>query len=178
MILIKYLAETGILAIALMFVGWVFVFKNSRAIARQSEINALATSIEKTLQEIADENYKFWKDAESDDEKHLAKSKLFSSYIEYRCNIVEKKVNLLFEKSKSCLNPAVPKSTFLPDSVDLVAKIRDRSTIDSENLALVKNKHARINAINHLTMKLFTEVSNFIHLRFQPMNEWKWPENY
>lgn len=178
MIAIKYLAETGILAIALMFVGWVFVFKNSRALARQSEINSLAASIEKTLQEIADENYKFWKDAESDDETHLAKSKLFSSYIEYRCNIVEKKINLLFDKSIICLNPAVPKSTFLPDSIDLVARIRDRSTINSENLALVKSKYARINAINHLTMKLFSEVSSFIHLRFQPMAEWKWPENY
>lgn len=175
---VKYLAETGILAIALMFMGWIFVFKNSRVLARQSEINTLASSIEKTLQEIADENYKFWKDADSEDEHHLIKSRLFSSYIEYRCNIVEKKTSLLFGKCEDCINPAVARSRFLETSVQLVADIRDRATINSENLSLVKNKYGRINAINHLTMKLYSEVGTLVRLRYQPMSEWTWPDNY
>ncbi|GLK88063.1 hypothetical protein [Pseudomonas turukhanskensis] len=175
--LIKLLAESGVLAIILVIAGWLFVFKNSRALARQSEINTLAAAIEKTLQEVADENYKFWKDVSSD-EDHLAKSRIFSSYIEYRCNIAEKKIILLFDKSKDCLNPAVEKSEFVLESIKLLAKIRDRSTINSERTDLTHDKYARISAINHLTLKLASEITKFLSVRFQPFSDWKWPENY
>lgn len=175
---IKFLAEYGILAILLMIAGWFFVFKNSRALARQSEINTLASAMEKTLHEISDENYKFWKDVGDNSEDHLAKSKLFSSYIEYRCNIVEKKISILYDKSKDCLNPAVAKSTFIADSVSIIAKIRDKSTINSEKLDLLSDKYTRISVINNLTLKLSTNISTFVIIRFQPMSEWKWPDNY
>lgn len=190
--MIQELAQSGILAIIIMFLGWWFVFKNSRSLARQSEINALATAIEKTLQEIADENYKFWKDVEIDkpikitedkkitdaEENHIAKSKLFSSYIEYRCNIIERKISLLHSKSKDCMNPAVENSKFIGSSTMLIAKIRDKSTINAERPSRVQDKYARINSINHLTLKLASEISVFLALRFQPMSEWKWPDNY
>lgn len=174
----KFLAETGILAITLMFVGWIFVYKNSRALARQSEINSMAAAIEKTLQEIADENYKFWKDSDDDAAAQLEKSRLFNAYIEHRCNIVEKKIALLHDKCKNCINPAVLKSEFSIRSVSIIAKIRDRSTFNSEKLSLVSDRYARISSINHLTLRMFTELSQYITLRFQPMNEWKWPDNY
>lgn len=178
MAFIKFLAETGILAICLMFVGWIFVYKNSRSLARQSEINSMAAAIEKTLQEIADENYKFWRDSDADINLQLEKSRLFNAYIEHRCNIVEKKIVILHDKCKVCLNPAVMKSPFSHNAIVLIAKIRDRSTLNSENVSLVSDRYARIGAINHLTLKMFTELSQYLAVRFQPMNEWKWPENY
>ncbi|PYD15901.1 hypothetical protein DND62_07115 [Pseudomonas syringae pv. pisi] len=174
----KLLVESGMLAVLIMIAGWFFVFKNSRALARQSEINTLAAAMEKTLHEISDENYKFWKDISEDKDEHLAKCKLFSSYVEYRCNIIEKKVSLLHEKSKNCINPAVINSKFVEESINLIAKIRDRSTINSENLDNLSDKYLRISVINNLTLKLTTTISSFVAIRFQPMSEWKWPENY
>lgn len=176
--LIKFLAESGLLAIFVMLAGWLFVFKNSRALHKQSEINTIAASIEKTLQEIADENYKFWKDAEDDVDTHLAKSKLFSSFIEHRCNIIERKIGIIYDKCCNSLNPAVEKINFTDNSISLIANIRDKSTIDSEKLKLVKDKYARISAINNLTLKLSNEIQKLVLTRYQPMNEWKWPENY
>ncbi|WP_440804887.1 hypothetical protein [Pseudomonas syringae] len=166
------------LAVIIMIAGWFFVFKNSRALARQAEINALASAMEKTLHEISDENYKFWKDVSTDKEDHLAKSKLFSYLHEYRCNVVEKKIELLHFKSKNCINPAVINSTFVEDSVNLIAKIRDRSTINSEKLDQVSDKYLRISAINNLTLKLSGTISLFVTIRFQPISDWKWPDNY
>ncbi|WP_103894660.1 hypothetical protein [Pseudomonas sp. NFACC36] len=174
----KFLAESGLMAIIVMFLGWLFVFKNSRALAKQSEINALAASLEKTLQEIADENYKFWKDSEDNDETHLIKSKLFSSYIEHRCNIIERKIEIIFSKCNNTMNPAIEKIQFTQKSIDLIADIRDKSTINSEKLKLVKDKYTRISAINNLTLKLAIEINKLVITRFQPMHEWKWPENY
>ncbi|WP_313327350.1 hypothetical protein [Pseudomonas qingdaonensis] len=176
MSVIKFLAETGLLAIFLMLIGWVFVYKNSRALAKQSEINAMAAAIEKTLQEIADENYKFWKDTDDDIKAQLEKSRIFNAYIEYRCNIVEKKIGLLFDKAKDCLNPAVESSPFTGNSIDLIARIRDRSTMNSEDVSAVRDRYARISAINNLTLKMFSEITGFIILRFQPIEEWKFSD--
>ncbi len=176
--LVKLLAETGLLAIIVMFAGWMFVFKNSRALHKQSEINTIAAGMEKTLQEIADENYKFWKDAEDDHETHLAKSKLFSSFIEHRCNIIERKVAIIYGKCSNSFNPAVEKINFTDTCTSLISNIRDRSTINSEKLSLVKDKYARISVINNLTLKLSNEIHKLVLTRYQPMNEWKWPENY
>ncbi|WP_455808004.1 hypothetical protein [Pseudomonas koreensis] len=174
----KLFVESGMLAVLIMIAGWFFVFKNSRALARQSEVNTMASAMEKTLQEISDENYKFWKDISEDKDEHLAKCKLFSSYIEYRCNIIEKKVTLLYEKSRNCINPAVINSSFMDDSIDIIAKIRDRATINSENLDHLSDKYLRISVINNLTLKLSGTISAFVTIRFQPISEWKWPDNY
>ncbi|MNJ45951.1 hypothetical protein D3C77_410680 [compost metagenome] len=134
--------------------------------------------MEKTLQEIADENYKFWKDIEDDDEEHLTKSKLFSSYIEHRCNITERKLEIIYGKCCNTINPAVEKLGFIETSVELIARIRDRSTINSEKPKLVKDKYARISAINNITLKLSNEINKLVLTRYQPLNEWKWPDNY
>lgn len=174
---IKYLAQSGILAILLMFAGWVFVFKNSRALALQSEINTLAAAMEKILQEIADENYKFWKEIDDEDD-HVAKSKIFSSYIEHRCNIIERKISILYGKASKTINPAVERLGFSDNCISLVAKVRDRATMNSERPSLVKDKCLRINAINSLTLKLSNEINNLLQVRSQPMSEWEWPRNY
>ena len=175
---IKFLAETGILAILLTLAGWAFVFKNSRSLALQSEINAIASAMEKLLQEIADENYKFWKDVETDDEEHLTKSKLFNSYIEHRCNIIERKIDLIFGKCYSSLNPEVEKLQFKEKSIDLIARIRDRSTMNSEKPTHTKDKYNRISSINSITLKLSSGISELVVARAKPMTEWEWPQNY
>ncbi|PRW96406.1 hypothetical protein C7A07_21885 [Pseudomonas fragi] len=178
MITIKFLAETGILAILLTLAGWGFVFKNSRSLALQSEINTIAAAMEKLLQEIADENYKFWKDVKDDDMDHLTKSKLFSSYIEHRCNIIERKIDIIYGKCCKTINPEVEKLGFNSKCIDLIAKIRDRSTINSEQPKQVKEKYGRINAINSYTLKLSNEISRLVTTRSKPMSEWEWPHNY
>ena len=178
MAIIKLLAETGILAILLTLAGWAFVFKNSRALALQGEINTIASTIEKTLQEVADENYKFWKDVEADDADHLAKSRLFSSYIEHRCNMVERKIGLFCGKCKDSVNPAVERLKTHDKCIELIAKIRDRSTMDSEKPSEVKEKYLRINSINNLTLKLSNEMNLMITTRSQPMSQWEVPHNY
>lgn len=176
----KVFVETGILALLIMFAGWGFVYSNSRALARQSEANAIAAQIDKTLQEIADENHKFWQsyEAGADAKAHLAKCRFFSAYIEHRCNVVEKKVHILNDKCATEINPAVARLGFPERSTLLLSDIRDRATINSEDVGLVKERYSRINAVNSLSIKLSAEVAELIRVRFMPMSEWRWPDNY
>jgi hypothetical protein len=178
--LFKLFVETGILALLIMFAGWAFVYANSRALARQSEANAIAVQIDKTLQEIADENYKFWQgyEAGANADEHLAKCRFFSAYVEHRCNVVEKKIQILSNKCSTEFNVAVLKLNFSEKSVKLLSDIRDRATINSEGVELVRERYSRISAVNTLSVKLSMEVSEFIRVRFMPMSEWKWPDNY
>lgn len=89
-----------------------------------------------------------------------------------------KKIDFIFEKCRSSLNPEVGKLQFKEKSIDLIAKIRDRSTINSEKPTHTKDKYLRISAINNITLKLSSEISSLIVARSRPMSEWEWPRNY
>lgn len=167
---IKQLAESGILAILVAIAGWIFVYKNTRVLARQGEINTLTSSIEKTLQEISDENYKFWRDADGTDADHEVKCRLFQAYIAFRCNFIEEKVTFLNTKCRSAWRPDINHDEFQEKSIDLISKIRDKSTFDSENPGLVSDKAARVLQTNAAAMSLFSKIHEFIIDRYKPIN--------
>lgn len=173
---IKQLAESGILAILVAIAGWIFVYKNSRVLARQGEINTLTSSVEKTLQEISDENYKFWRDADGSDKDHEVKCRLFQAYIEFRCNFIEEKVAFLNGKCKSVWRLDIDHADFEERTIDLISRIRDKSTFNSENPGLVSDKASRVMQTNAAAMKLFSEIHEFIKERYRPFDdqEFEW----
>lgn len=57
---LKYLAESGLLAIITALIGWVFVYKNSRALQRRSETWSIVKNISDNLKEIEGSSRKFW----------------------------------------------------------------------------------------------------------------------
>jgi hypothetical protein len=58
--LMKYLASSGLLAIITALLGWVFVYKNSRALQRRSETWSIVKNVSDNLKEIESSSRKFW----------------------------------------------------------------------------------------------------------------------
>lgn len=58
--LIKLLAEVGILAIIVAVAGWLFVYKNSRALQKRSETWSIVKNISDLLKDIELSSRKFW----------------------------------------------------------------------------------------------------------------------
>lgn len=149
-------------------VGWIFVFHNSRALARQSESNAIGNSVDKALQEISDENYKFWRDVDhADVEGSVSKCQVFQSYINFRCDFVENKIQLLCKK---CKGLSVEDNTEFWDSlIEIVSNIRDISTMNSEEAAGF-DQNARMRRIlecNKLAIDLQFRVGEFLMERYK-----------
>jgi hypothetical protein len=157
-------------------IGWVFVYNNSRSLARQSESNAVGASIEKMLQEISDENYKYWRDAKVDltksvKDQHLeaaTKGQAFSSFVELRCNFVENKILVLHEKCKDKF-AWMPDTEFRDFGISLVAQIRDQATFDSEKAGVMSDseKLTKILKVNALTFDLFSRVGKLLLMRYR-----------
>lgn len=57
---IKLLAEVGVLAIIVAIAGWLFVYKNSRALQKRSETWSIVKNISDLLKEIELSSRKFW----------------------------------------------------------------------------------------------------------------------
>ncbi|HCW99145.1 MAG: hypothetical protein E6556_04520 [Pantoea sp.] len=57
---LKYLAESGLLAIITALIGWIFVYKNSRALQRRSETWSIVKNVSDNLKEIESSSRKFW----------------------------------------------------------------------------------------------------------------------
>lgn len=57
---LKYLAESGLLAIITALIGWIFVYKNSRALQRRSETWSVVKNVSDNLKEIESSSRKFW----------------------------------------------------------------------------------------------------------------------
>lgn len=57
---LKYLAESGVLAIITALIGWIFVYKNSRALQRRSETWSIVKNVSDNLKEIESSSRKFW----------------------------------------------------------------------------------------------------------------------
>jgi len=58
--LMKYLASSGLLAIITALLGWIFVYKNSRALQRRSETWSIVKNVSDNLKEIESSSRKFW----------------------------------------------------------------------------------------------------------------------
>lgn len=57
---LKYLAESGLLAILTALIGWGFVYKNSRSLQRRSETWSIVKNVSDNLKEIENSSRKFW----------------------------------------------------------------------------------------------------------------------
>ncbi|EOZ3753547.1 hypothetical protein M9Y55_19010 [Klebsiella oxytoca] len=64
-IFLQYLASSGILAIMTAIIGWVFVYKNSRALQKRSETWSIVKNVSDNLKEIESSSRKFWVPSES-----------------------------------------------------------------------------------------------------------------
>lgn len=167
----KQLAQSGVLAVLVAFIGLVFTYNNSRSLAKQNEANAVITAMEKILQEIADENYKFWRDVTERNEEHEIKCRLFHAFIFFRCNLIEEKTQQLNRKCESWLHDHIDHKGFEIKTTDLIATIRDKATYNSENPNLVNDKVARVLSINNETTKLYGAIHDFIQTRYSPVAE-------
>ncbi|VVN22664.1 hypothetical protein PS682_04481 [Pseudomonas fluorescens] len=158
------LSQAGLFTAAFALIGWIFVYLNSRSLAKQSEVNSISASIEKMLQEVADENNKFWRDTalSSDD---TAKPRLFNAFINFRCDFIEEKIQFLNKKCESHFLD-IDHDKFEDCIIDLIAQIRDRSTFNSEIAKEVEDKVARVLEINYLSMMLYTNIYDFLRTRY------------
>lgn len=64
-VFLQYLASSGILAIMTAIIGWVFVYKNSRALQKRSETWSIVKNVSDNLKEIESSSRKFWVPSES-----------------------------------------------------------------------------------------------------------------
>ncbi|MEX5552278.1 hypothetical protein [Pseudomonas pergaminensis] len=180
-------SQAGVFTAIFAVVGWIFVYINSRSLAKQGEVNSITASIEKMLQEVADENYKFWRDnsfnsappseagveaaQQSPLSETAAKSRLFNAFVNFRCNFIEEKIEYLSRKCESVWHSNLDHGKFESSIIDLIAQIRDRSTFDSELPSLVEDKVSRVLEINHLSLELYAEIYNFLKLRYMAGQE-------
>jgi hypothetical protein len=153
-------------AVAVAIAGWTFVYHNSRFLARQSEANTLVSAVEKMLQEISDECQEFWGGDVS--ELSALDAQVFSSYVEYRCNFIEKKIITLDLKCRGLTQPA-PDYLFRDKCVSLIGDLRDIATMDAEkNSALEEPERVkRILQVNSSALFLFVEVTDFMVDRYK-----------
>ncbi|WP_313128048.1 hypothetical protein [Stutzerimonas nitrititolerans] len=163
------LAKAGVFTALFAILGWGFVYANSRALARQGEVNSITAFVEKMLQEIADETNKFWK-ASASGEPDPSSSKLYNAFIVFRCNFIEDKVRLMNERSRSAWHGKVKHEVFEDDVVDIIAKIRDAATLDSEDAAGVADKYARVIEVNYLSQSLYSTIHDFLRVRYMDGN--------
>ena len=153
-------------SVVVAILGWTFVYHNSRFLARQSEANTAAAAIEKMLQEIADECQSFWGGDTS--KAGPLEAQVFSSYVEYRCNFVERKILLIDGKCRDLLK-WMPDETFLSSAVDSIGLLRDTATMDAEECAVMEesDRVRKILQVNSCALLLFLSVSEYISVRYK-----------
>ena len=59
-IFLKYIADSGFLAITTALIGWIFVYNNSRALQKRSETWSIVKNVSDNLKEIESISRKFW----------------------------------------------------------------------------------------------------------------------
>ncbi|MBG7447184.1 hypothetical protein I5J32_04410 [Pseudomonas aeruginosa] len=149
-------------------VGWIFVYHNSRSLARQSEANAIVAAIEKMLQEIVSDVSDFWGRCE-DDNTDLA-ARLFACSVDLKCNFVEHKVSLLERKCRKLTHwAAEPK--IMNFAVEKIADLRDSATLDSEisNKMPEADRERRIVVVNSKAIDLYMRLSDSVTDRYKSM---------
>lgn len=149
--------------------GWGFTYLNSRSLAKQSESNSIVSAVDKMLQEISDENYKFWRDADFSSETHDLKCQLFQSYIGFRCNFIEARIAALCKKCRNKFLYDGDVDKFSPEAISLIGKIREVSTLDSERSSNpdAADRRRRILLINKYAMDLHGILASFMESRFR-----------
>ena len=155
--------------------GWAFTYYNSRSLARQSEANGIVAAIDKMLQEISDENYKFWRDANFSAEDHNLKCHLFHSYVSFRCNFIEARLSALYQKCRNRVLYDGDVEIFYPKAIELLSTIRSVATLDSETSSVVdvEGRRRKILLINRYTMDLHGLVSEFMLERYRSILDFR-----
>ncbi|MFU6376375.1 hypothetical protein [Metapseudomonas otitidis] len=149
--------------------GWAFTYLNSRLLARQSEANGIVTAVDKLLQDISDENYKFWRDADSESEEHVMKCQLFHAFINFRCNMIEIRIAALHEKCSNRVFFDANADNFKNEAVELIGKIRSFATLDSERSSELDPhlRQKKVLLLNKSTLQLHDVISTFILERYR-----------
>lgn len=129
---IKYLAESGILAIIVAVSGWGFVYKNSRALQKRSETWAIVKNISDLLKDIESSSRKFW----------LPQDNKFISPITYQVEINAYLSEL--ERWVKYLSTRIPESN---QHSDAMIKIFREATYDLEKVKTIKESQRMRTAI-------------------------------
>ncbi|GAA3588977.1 hypothetical protein GCM10023078_15840 [Gibbsiella greigii] len=120
---IKYLAETGVLAIVVAVSGWAFVYKNSRALQKRSETWSIVKNISDLLKDIESSSRKFW----------LPQDNKFISPLAYQVEINSYLSEL--ERWLKYLSTRVPESD---EHSDAMIKIFREATYNLEKVREIK----------------------------------------
>ncbi|MBK3758058.1 hypothetical protein [Stutzerimonas frequens] len=155
--------------------GWAFTYLNSRSLARQAEANSIVAAVDKMLQEISDENYKFWKDAKSEEENHSLNCQLFHAYINFRCNFIEKRLTALYSKCRNKVLFDGHADEFYPQAIEAISLIRSIATLDSEKSSTIdsETRRRKILLINKHTLEFHDLVSRFMLERYRPVVDFR-----
>lgn len=138
---LKFLAANGILAVIIAVTGWVFVYKNSRALQKRNEVWAIVKNISDLLKEIEVSSRKFWVPHDGKFISGMSYQSEINTYIRE----LERWLSLLSMRVSN-------------DSLDLsyksnVAEVFQYSTFDIEGVAdMAETKRLRI--ITNISMRV------------------------
>lgn len=157
----------GVLSLAVALVGWIFVYHNTRALARQSEANSIVAAVEKMLQEIVSDASKFWGCDEEDKSDGFA-ARVFTSSVELKCNFIEHKVSQLERKCRK-LSQWHPEPVMSNIAIDMIGNLRNFATLDCESIKTMSDddREMKILSVNATAMKLYTHLTDFIANRYK-----------
>lgn len=157
---VKLLAESGILAIIVAVAGWLFVYKNSRALQKRSETWAIVKNISDLLKEIESSSRKYW----------LPSDSKFTSPITYQVEINGHLSEL--ERWLRFLSSRMPESGKCDD---LMIKIFREATYDLEkanNIAEPQRMRTTV-IISKYTSKIKSTVDSNYENHFMKVKEKK-----
>ncbi|MGO3215672.1 hypothetical protein [Halomonas sp.] len=96
--------------------------------------------------------------------------RIFQVNISYKCDIIEDKIILLSKKTSSNQAYFEECDKIINKSIDLLAAVREKSTLDSERLIDSNhnlNAHRRIATIHAATINLLKEVYILVNYRYE-----------
>lgn len=147
-----------------MVLGWIYVYFNTRRLARHSEIGSLIGRIETLLQEVSNENSSFWKS----DEEIKEFSSFFNAKMEHKLRTIEDGVKFIAKRSSS-VNFEIVIYNNVKKAIVLIEKyggLRVKKT--NFGMCVFKFIRSREESINKLSSEFYNEcadlLENLMHL--------------
>ncbi len=140
--ILESFAKTGVLALVVAIAGWVFVYKNSRALQRRSETWAIVKNISDLLKDIEASSRKYWLPG---DEKFISS---FAYQMEVTSFISE------LERWMEQLEKRIPDKKKLDNSYkNLISSIFREATYNIETVSSTPNMQ-RMRVTNNVSMHI------------------------